>query len=91
MGTGYTEIPLNIEEMLPYVVTNRERVVAELLEKQKCYFYDACSFRRHANLKVEEAGYFLEYIKSQNGIVVIARCILMELASLSGVLNLSRV
>lgn len=87
MADGYTETPRNITEIMPYVTTNQKAVVAEILGKQKCYFYDTCSFRRHANLKNNEARYLLKYIKAQNGIVIITRCILMELASHSGVLN----
>ncbi len=86
MGTDYIEIPHNMEELAPYAVTSREKAVTEILGKEKCYFYDACSFRRHANLEPNEAEYLLRYIKSQNGIISITRCILMELASHSGVL-----
>lgn len=84
---GYTDMPMNIAEITPYVVDERKRIAAEILEKQKCYFYDTCSFRRHSRLKREEAEYFLKYIKAQDGIVLITRCILMELASHSGVVN----
>lgn len=87
MAGGYTDTPHNMEEILPYVTTGKERTAAELLESQTCYFYDACSFRRHSNLKNGEADYLFRYIKKQNGIVVIMRCILMELASKSGILN----
>ncbi len=87
MADGYTDIPYNMAEIVPYVITDRERIVTEIFGKQKCYFYDTCSFRRHSNLNYEEAEYFLRYIKQQNGIIVITRCILMELASHSGVLN----
>jgi len=87
MTAGYTDTPHNMAELTPYVITDKNTIVAEIMEKQKCYFYDTCSFRRHANLKYEEAEYLLNYIKSQNGIIVITRCILMELASLSVVLN----
>lgn len=86
MADGYTETPHNITEIMPYVITDKEAIVAEILGKQKCYFYDTCSFRRHANLKNHEAEYLLKYMKAQNGIVVITRCILMELASHRGVL-----
>lgn len=87
MAEGYTEIPHNMEEIAPYVTVDRKLVCAEILEKQGCWFYDACSFRRHANLNRAEAGYLLKYIKSGNGIIIITRCILMELASHSGMIN----
>lgn len=87
MAVGYTDTPHNMAEIMPHVITDKAAMVAEILGKPKCYFYDTCSFRRHANLDKNEAEYFLKYIKAQNGIVVITRCILMELASLSGMLN----
>lgn len=87
MTDDYTDTPHNMSEIIPYVITDKTTIVTEILEKEKCYFYDACSFRRHANLKKIEAEYLLKYIMNGNGIIIITRCILMELASYSGVLN----
>lgn len=87
MTVSYTDTPHNIAEIIPYVSIEKDRIIKEILEKPKCYFYDTCSFRRHANLDDTHADYFLKYIKNQNAIVVITRCILMELASYSGILN----
>lgn len=87
MAIGYTDTPHNMTEITSYVTTDKKKIVAEILGKQVCYFYDACSFRRHANLNHNAAEYFLKYIKDQNGVIVITRCILMELVSHSGVLN----
>ena len=42
MAGGYTETPHNMAEIEPYVITKKESIVAEILGKQKCYFYDAC-------------------------------------------------
>ena len=87
MATSYIETPHNMIEIMPYIITKKEEIVTEILTKQKCYFYDTCSFRRHTNLKEQEANYLLKYLKIQDSIVVITRCILMELASHSGILN----
>lgn len=87
MADGYTDTPHNMAEIIPYVLVDQEMAVTEIFTKRKCCFYDTCSFRRHANLKYDEAEYFLKYIKAQNGIIIITRCILMELASYSGRLN----
>ncbi len=87
MAIGYTDTPHNIESIIPYVTMERNEIAAEVLGNSKCYFYDTCSFRRHANLSNVQAEYFLQYIKEQDGIVIITRCILMELASRSGSLN----
>ena len=87
MAVGYTDNPYNMADLIPFVITDKETAAAEILGKQKCYFYDTCSFRRHANLRYDEAEYLLKYIKDQNGIIIITRVILMELASRSGSLN----
>lgn len=87
MAVSYTDNPHNISEITSYVTTEKEKIVAGIFGSSKCYFYDTCSFRRHANLDAAYVEYFLRYIKDQNGVVVITRCILMELASHSGVLN----
>lgn len=87
MAIGYTDTPHNIESIIPYVTMERNEIAAEVFRNSKCYFYDTCSFRRHANLSNVQAEYFLQYIKEQDGIVIITRCILMELASHSGSLN----
>lgn len=87
MAVSYTDNPHNISEINSYITTEKEKIAAEIFGNPKCYFYDTCSFRRHANLNDIHIEYLLRYIKNQNGIVVITRCILMELASHSGVLN----
>lgn len=87
MDINYTDNPSNISEIIPHVITEKEEIIAEVFQNSKCYFYDTCSFRKHANLKKEQAEYLLKYIKRQSGIIVITRCILMELASYSGILN----
>ncbi len=87
MEQGYTENPHNISEIMPYVVTDKALVISKFFEKEHCYFYDTCSFRRHSQLELKDIHSFFEYIKDKNGIIVITRCILMELASHSGVLQ----
>lgn len=87
MSVDYTDVPHNIEAILPYVITEKDKIIIEMTEKQTCYFYDTCSFRRHANLDRVKAEYLLKYFKNQDSTIVITRCILMELASHSGILN----
>lgn len=87
MKAGYTDTPHNMKEILPDVLIEKDVIVSAVLGSSKCYFYDTCSFRRHANLPYELSEYLLKYIKDQNGIIIITRCVLMELASHSGVLN----
>lgn len=87
MAVNYTDAPHNMAEIISYVTIEKDKIVSEIIGKSKCYFYDTCSFRRHANLDSEKAEYFLRYIKNQNSTIIITRCILMELASHSGMLN----
>lgn len=87
MAEGYTDRPHNIGEIEPFIITDREQIIMKLFEKDKCYFYDTCSFRRHANLRAVDAKCFFKYIKDQNSLIIITRCVLMELASHSGTLN----
>ena len=81
MTKGYSEVPENWGNIAPYV--NRSSLAQSIFLSKKCFFYDTCSFRYHANLKEQDAEKILEYIRQQDGIIVITRCILMELASQS--------
>lgn len=87
MATVYTEIPLNFHEIADDVITDTKETSAGIFRSRTCCFYDACSFRRHAKLEKEAADFLFEYVKRQEGLFIITRCILMELASHSGVLN----
>ena len=87
MSPVYIDPPYNFHEIAPFVITDTREAAVRILAKKKCYFYDTCSFRRHANLGKEEIKFLLTYVKKQEGIVVITRCVLMELASHSGCLN----
>ena len=49
MIKGYSEIPENWGNIATYV--NRGSLVQSIFLSKKCFFYDACSFRYHANLK----------------------------------------
>ena len=71
MADGYTETPCNMAEIIPYVIMERETIVNEILIRQKCYFYDACSFRWHANLKKNDAAYILKYIKEDAYVITL--------------------
>lgn len=85
MATSYTDCPLNMTDIMQYILTNKSQCAQEILLAKRCFFYDACSFRHHSNMKHPE--YLFEYIKRENGIVVITRTIIMELASASHSLN----
>ncbi len=88
MATDYYQEPINWSQISSVVVTSPEKMAEGLIYKnEKIFFYDTCSFRGHANLGKSDAEYLINYIKKVNGIIVITRCVLMELASKSGILN----
>lgn len=85
MATLYVENPHNFNEIEHDVIQDKEQILQEMLMAGKCYFYDACSFRKHVNMAHPE--HLFDFIKANNGVIIITRCIIMELASHSGVLN----
>lgn len=85
MAAGYTENPSNFQELVPYVIFEKEQIFQELILAEKCYFYDACAFRRHVQMVYPE--YIFDFIKGTNGITVITRGILMELGAADGLLR----
>ena len=87
MGPVYTEEPHNWNEIQPYVRTDRGEFAKEVLAGRKCFFYDTCSFRRHAGIGETYVKSLLNYMKRQETMVVITRCVLMELVSQRGILN----
>lgn len=89
MAAVYLEKPKNWNEIESKVTTEPDKIARALLYTyKKVFFYDTCSFRGHSNLLPDDADYIIRYIKQECGVVVITRCILMELASVSGELNL---
>lgn len=88
MATIYTEIPHNWNAIKNFVETDVEIISRLVFSFQKVFFYDTCSFRRHSNLDMEHMQFLLNYFKKHDSVIVVTRCILMELASHSGNLNL---
>ena len=80
----YTETPLNFNEISSFVIHEKNLQIPYLTGPHKLFFYDACAFQRHAHLAQPEP--IFSYIKSENGLVVLTRCILMELTSESNML-----
>lgn len=89
MAASYTENPLNMADIMQYIIEDKSSCAREILMAERCFFYDTCSFRTHANLQHPE--YVFEFLKRKNGIIVITRTILMELASASQSLNVEYV
>lgn len=81
MASTYTEIPVNIDRIEPFIEYNICRIKELFFSSERVYFYDACSFQRHASFKDKEQKSLLDYYKNHSSVIVIIRCILMELAS----------
>jgi len=75
----YKDTPKNFNDIEPYVSINSEEVIKRLIQSEKCYFYDTCSFRKH--MIIEQPKSIFDYVKQTNGVIVITRCIIMELCS----------
>ena len=69
MTKGYSEIPENWAAIAPYI--NQGNMIQSVLSAKKCFFYDTCSFRYHANMQQEALDKLLQYILRQNGIIII--------------------
>lgn len=74
MIKGYSEIPENWGNIAPYV--NRGSLVQSIFLSKKCFFYDACSFRYHANLNEQDAEKIIGIYTTAGWNIVITRCIL---------------
>lgn len=87
MATVYKEIPYNYSDVESFFLTSEEDVIRKIFSSDKCFFYDTCSFRTHANLRADAAEFILQHIEDSGGVIIITGTVLMELASISGVLN----
>ena len=85
MESRYTQDPSNMDKIIPYIQMDKEVCIREIIQAKRCFFYDTCAFRKHANLP--DASPILTFIKNEDAVVVITRTILMELASVSRTLN----
>lgn len=79
MKKVYNDTPDNFAEIQTFVITDVEEIAKTIIQADKCFFYDACAFRNH--MRIMNPKCIFEYIKRMGGIVVITRCIIMELCS----------
>lgn len=84
MYSTYKENPGNFPELEPYVILDKEELAECIIKADRCYFYDACSLRNH--MSAEKPELIFEYIRRTCGVVVLTRCIIMELCSDDGCL-----
>lgn len=86
MATAYTETPSNLNEIMPFIVTDIKVIKNLFYSADRVIFYDACSFQRHSHLANRERSILIRYYNAHATTVFITRCILMELASDRGML-----
>lgn len=89
MPTAYFKEPKNWGEIENFANIDIGLIKHDFWLYKKIFFYDTCSFRYHANLSDDTVRILLDYFKSCNAIVVITRVILMELSSISGLLEMN--
>ncbi len=86
MATAYTETPNNLNEIMPFIVTDINTIKNLFYSADRVIFYDACSFQRHSHLANRERSILIRYYNAHATTIFITRCILMELASDRGIL-----
>lgn len=86
MATAYTETPSNLNEIMPFIVTDINIIKNLFYSADRVIFYDACSFQRHSHLADRERSILIRYYNARATTIFITRCILMELASDRGML-----
>ena len=85
MARIYTVTPEEFHKIEPYVICERNQIAREILLARKCCFYDACSLRKHAQFTKPEI--LFSFLRKIHAVVVLTRCILMELCSMDGKLQ----
>lgn len=85
--SAYEEIPNNFCEIESFVQTEIVNIKNIFFAAEKIFFYDTCSFQRHANLRDKGKKALTYYFKEQKVVLFITRCILMELASQQHILT----
>lgn len=87
MPTVYTETPHNYYKIESLLETNVEYIVSSIIVSRTLFFYDTCSFRTHSNLSIQGMSKLADFFEMHGGQIIITRCVLMELASISGIIN----
>ena len=80
MSTLYSELPDNLNEISSFLKTDFAECKTLIEEAGLVIFYDASSVQHHSVLSELVQTKICRYIKSNNGLVVLTKCILMELA-----------
>ena len=89
MSTVYSDIPHNWNLVEGSVICDSQEIIEKLFLAEKVLFYDTCSFRYHSNLKEVNKKQLAEFFLQKKMVIVLAKTIIMELASYSGFLEKS--
>lgn len=81
MVTKYTETPGNFCDINDFVESDVSEIKNSFFHAKRVIFYDACSFQRHSGLPDNEKHILINYFRVHETLILITRCILMELAS----------
>lgn len=79
MPALYSEEPENLKELASYFLSDITDYKTVIENADLVLFYDACAVQHHAALSIQMHKATGDYIKSKNGIIIITKCILMEL------------
>ncbi|MBQ4497084.1 MAG: hypothetical protein II973_06225 [Spirochaetaceae bacterium] len=79
MPSLYSENPAGFDSIKANFITDFTDIEKIIFQSDLCVFYDACSFRYHSTLSNSIKKYFSDYISSKNGVIIITKCIIMEL------------
>lgn len=74
-----------IQPVKDCTLSESKQILPYFLGRHRLFFYDTCSFQKHACLA--DFAPLCGYIRQKNGAVVLIRCILTELAAESGSLR----
>ena len=87
MSTRYSEIPDNYDEIKSILITDYNEIEEAVFSASSCFFYDACSIQFHSNVNQIIQEKISNYFISKGGILLITKCVLMELGGLSHILQ----
>ena len=87
MPTEYHVIPVNWDDIKDYVLCEDSDFADAIIGADKVFLYDACSFRFHSNMVAASMKGLISFFRKEKSVIIITRCILMELASFSGILH----
>lgn len=79
MTKQYSFPPKNWPDVSQGMIASEEAVIKKLLQGKRWYFYDTCSLIYHAKADCSDA--VIQYIKKNQGAVILLRTIVMELSS----------